>query len=665
METMYWLLSIDAVLRIVGAMMFFFVLVPALASPSRPAAPFLERFFWNLGAGITLLTLAGQLVTLANLFSFVTLILGAGLVILIGQARHRGVSPGLLVRRTAETAFLAVLNVFDRRVNVLRRLRRVWRRRGARLRESTRDLAVRIRIAAWTLLLVVAAAFRLYRPFASANLGYSDTYGHFYLLDLLEEGRQVDPRWGPYPVGMHFVLLAIQNLTNVDPILLVNFFGAVVGVLITLSVALAAVRVSRSTTAGLVAGFVFATLIGGPGQYFLLGGSFAAGRDPAVAQARSTVSYGELAASPMEFDLTLRAFQRQTSTLPQELAIALLFPAGLFLIDFLRTRERWKLLGFGSCTAAIAAVHSGVLIPLFVLCALAVAAHVASRDLAAGSVRRAFLAGVIAVAAGSAWMIAFIAYPPATRAAPGVATTARDTVLKYFPFLNAFSNTSEETQEQLRVLVRATPDMRRNVQWLLMSLAILLGVMLVEAGTLLVARPRLRLAFGALLAAVWLTRVPLLSNPVIHDHLVDYSGFSGTTEAVLEIARSREPFTWTLVSYGQEYPLVLHRGYHVPAMDFLERYDPAEPVTNIPTPDVFVVVEKRPHPFQVSVWARRFTRDELEQRLQSWVHVYQATHRNLTVFLEDENVRVYRISRTPLELELLRRQPVAPQGALR
>ena len=79
--------------------------------------------------------------------------------------------------------------------------------------------------------MALAAAVRFYRPFITANLGFSDTYVHLYLMRLLEQGRQVDPAWGPYPRGMHFLLAAIRELTNVDVILLMNFFGPVAGVL--------------------------------------------------------------------------------------------------------------------------------------------------------------------------------------------------------------------------------------------------------------------------------------------------------------------------------------------------------------------------------------------------------------------------------------------------
>jgi hypothetical protein len=159
-----------------------------------------------------------------------------------------------------------------------------------------------------------------------------------------------------------------------------------------------------------------------------------------------------------------------------------------------------------------------------------------------------------------------------------------------------------------------------------------------------------------LLLLIWTARVPRLNDPLIHDRIVNYSGYGGSALAVLRIERSFEPYTWTLVSYGQEFPMVLRQGFHLSAADFLDRFDPTVAVTPIPTPHLFVIVEKKAHPFQIKLWSQRFSRPEVGQRLQTWVYLYQTTHKNVRVFLEDENVRVYEIDRTPEEIERISRR---------
>ena len=716
---MYWLLSFDALIRIALAMAFLFVVVPALALPRigpglrrrfdvRPTADYtlMERLFWNLGVGITLLTIAGQLLTLASLFSLMTILLACLFIILLGRATYLRVTPWSLVRGTFDSAFLALLNIFDGRVNIRRRIKRSYRRWIADLRERTQSREAKIQLSAWIALTAIATGFRLYRPLASANLGFSDTYVHLYLVKLLEEGQQVDPAWGPYPRGMHFLLAAIHYLTNVDQILLMNYFGVFVGVLITLGVADAARRLSGSLIGGLIAGFLFATLVGGAGQYFILGGAFETA-DPTLAGNFLRMPYRELFETGSEFDIVLTAFHRQTSTLSQELAIALLFPAAMFLLDFFKKRDRWHLIGFAGCTAAIAAVHSGVILPLIMMCAVMLVVVAAGRSLAPGTIKPVLLTGLVAVLIGSDWSVAFIAYPYAGgKSHTGLQTSVANAAFYYFPFLRPLA--SEETASlPNRVFVSFTPllifcvivalivvarsftgahalgvnriwiaavflmflmmhfasmlqlprivETMRNSQWLLMSMCILIGVASTDVAALGRFMPRVRVATASAvilvpLLVLWITRVPRLDAPTIHNRIVNYSGYGGTALAVLRIERAFEPYTWTLVSYGQEFPMVLKRGFHVTAADFLERYDPGMDVTPIPTPQIFVVVEKTAHRFQINTWKTQFSRSNLEERLETWMQLYQITHRNARIFYEDENVRVYQIQRTPDEI---------------
>ncbi|MBV8518610.1 MAG: hypothetical protein JO197_14525 [Acidobacteria bacterium] len=682
---MYVLLGIDAVLRITAALLFLFVAVPRLARPRPAALDGMQWFWWCLGAGITLITLAGQLFTLVNIFSAVTLLVAIAVLIIAIRAHRGGRTAVAIVHDLYRDVVLFSLNVLEGRVNVRRRLRRARRRARAALGENVAGR--RWSVAGWSALVVVAAAFRFSRPFATPNLGFSDTYVHLYLVRLLQEGRQVDPAWGPYPRGMHFLLLAIHELTNIDPILLMNFFGAAVGVLMTLAVADAARRLARNLPAGLVAGLLFATMIGGGRQYFLFGGSIATD-NVAEAQQFIGMSYGQIPATTAEFDVLLTVFQRQTATLPQELALVLLFPAALFLFAWLTSRSRWHLSGYVLCTSAIAATHPGVAIPLVLLCGVTVlAARAPWRDIA-----RAAGAGAAGIALGSTWMFAFLFYhrvhDPTQPVASG--SGVGSTAMYYFPFLRDAENARIVTWVAITpfliacaaiavvLLARAAfvkehraplvwisvaslvftltelasrwglpelVEVRRNASWLAMTLAILIGVAIAELARTRVAE----IAVVALLVA-WLWRVPLSG---INDRLINYSGYGATAYAVLSIERSLEPFTWTLITYGQEFPMVLGRGFHLAAADFLEQYDPEQQRLPIPTRYVFIAVEKVPHRFQINAWAAKFSRADIEQRLQTWCFLYQLTHRDMRVFLDDEHVRVYMIERSAADVRAI------------
>lgn len=665
---MYALLGIDAVLRITAALLFLFIGVPALARRRPAELDRMEWFWWCSAATVIALTIAGQLLALLNVFSAATLLLLIGTLIVFVRARTSGRTAAAVLRDGYRAVVLVSLHTLEGRINVRRRIRRA--RRGLRESFARAGTRTRVRVAAWSALIAAAAAFRLYRPFATANLGFSDTYVHLYLVRLLEQGRQVDPAWGPYPRGMHFLLMAVRDLTNVDPILLMNFFGAVVGVLMTLAVADAARRLARSLAAGIIAGALFATMIGGASQYFLLGGSTATDRaDEGRAFVR--LPYGDIPETRGEFDVLLTVFQRQTATLPQELAIVFLFPAVMFL-GFLgppagRRRsplQTWHLTGYLFCTAAIAAVHPGVGVPLVLLSLVTVIVTQAR-------FKEAALTGAAGILLGSTWMLGYIGYPRTSGAGAGAEY--------YFPFLRqgdvahvvtwvaitpflvacvaiaaallvrAFTGENREGYlwTSLAVLVFTythvasrfgLPELveaRRNAAWLAMALAILLGVAAAEL-------VRVRIGKGVLLvlAALWLWRIP---GTAPHQKLINYSGYGGTASAVISIERDLEPFTWTLVTYGQEFPMVLNKGFHLAAADFLDRYDPADPRLSIPTPYVFIAVEKNPHPFEINTWASRFSREEIQRRLQTWCDLYRLNHRDMQVYRDDENVRVYMI----------------------
>ncbi len=683
---MYTLLAIDTVLRITAAILFLFVAVPALARRRPVELDRLEWFWWCLAAGITFLTIAGQILSLANVHSAATLLLLIVLLVLAIRSKFTGRPATQILQDLYRACVRFSLNALEGRVSVRRRIARMRRRLRASV---SRTLATsRWTIPGWVSLVALAATMRLYRPFATANLGFSDTYVHLFLVRLLQDGRQVDPAWGPYPRGMHFLLLAIHELTNVDPILLMNFFGAIVGVLITLAVADAARRLSNNLAAGLLAGALFATMIGGPTQYALFGGSMATDN---VNDARAFVrlSYDEVPPTSGEFDVLLTVFQRQTATLPQELAVVLLFPAVMFLRRAAVARRTtplpnplpawrgewagWHLSGYLFCTAAIAATHPGVAVPLVLLSGITV---IATRT----SFKRAITAGAAGIALGSTWMLAYIVYPrfgsPEMDLASATGTAS--TAMYYFPFLRDGDNARIITYvaitpfllaclaiavvllfrrkegllwASLAAIVFALThvasrfgwpeiiEVRRNAIWLAMAIAILLGVAAVEF-----ARARHAKIVVAAALILWTIRIPMFG---VHDKLIDYSGYNATAYAVLEIQRTLEPFTWTLITYGQEYPMVLGKGFHLAAADFLERYDPQQAQLDIPTRYVFIAVEKTPHPFQIDTWKVRFSRDDVERRLQTWCFLYQHHHRDMRVFLDDEHVRVYVIDRAP------------------
>lgn len=297
---------------------------------------------------------------------------------------------------------------------------------------------------------------------------------------------------------------------------------------------------------------------------------------------------------------------------------------------------------------------------------------------------RAALAGAMAVALGSTWMLGFLFYRRIDAGSrPGA------TALYYFPFLRPFVGGNSSyvphdvaymiltpflvamvivalllairdrrdpyvvfiaiatilfvtTHASARLGIPEIVEVRRNVSWLAMTIAILIGVAAGKARL-----PVVRRLVPATALVAWAFTVPNLFGATMRPRILDYSGYGATTLAVVRIEHQLQPYTWTLVSYGQEYPMVLGRGFHLNGVDFLEKFDPGESPLRIPTRYIFIAVEKRPHKFQINTWASRFDRAAVEERLATWCDVYRFTHRDMRVFLDDPNVRVYEIVQPP------------------
>jgi hypothetical protein len=701
----YILLGVDSVVRITAAMAFLFVLIPRMALPKQPGTTTLERLWWNLGVGMTALVLAGQLLSFGNLFTLPSLLLALLVLVIAARCITNREHPIRFVRRLYELAVIAAFNALDGRMNFRRRFRLALRRLRRRAGESVFNRKAAPVVAGWIALIAVSAALRFYRPFTTLDFGASDPYIHLYWLKLLAVGTQVDLSWGPYPRGLHFVLLSIVKVANIDEVLLMNFFGAFVGVLMTLGVADVTRRVTGSVRAGLLAGFLFATMVGGPGQYWIIGGRFDGAEVPELP--RHEFSYfGEefvfltKSLPTASFDLLFWTFKRQTMTLPQELAVVLLFPTALFAIDAVRRRRWWPLIGFFGGVAAIASIHPGVLLPLLVVVFAAMVAVKLTRDVKAPLERRFWVTLLLALITGFSWLGIFafhgrhgaglLSYYSGQKDlglfVPALSTEpAREAVLlftsttpvmiiasivSFLLLVLAFFVMDGDRAARLKCIALATLlfvvvqiatslnlpmflDPARNCLWLAISIAIVLAIAVDELVSVHIARvPALVVLLIGL--SLWTSRVPDLQAQETRD-FVDATEYGSASQALLGISRKLKPFTWTIVTYGQEFPHVLGRGYHMPSAEFLERYDPRAATLSVPTQYVFVVVEKNPHPFQVNAWASQFSRTNLEQRLLAWCVLYQTTHDDMRVYLEDDNIRIYVIQRTEAEASRIAR----------
>ncbi len=141
----------------------------------------------------------------------------------------------------------------------------------------------------------------------------------------------------------------------------------------------------------------------------------------------------------------------------------------------------------------------------------------------------------------------------------------------------------------------------------------------------------------------------------------------GFVEGYLDITQESLPYAWTAVGHRGTGTLVSQRGRFMDYGYFLDNYDPAAyshtGQRRIPTPDVYLFVERNPDASQVMAELMPTGRD-LTRQMHRWVRAYAQrpdAARSLSVFYRDDAVTVYRISRpasTLLQLDEREERPV-------
>jgi hypothetical protein len=137
-----------------------------------------------------------------------------------------------------------------------------------------------------------------------------------------------------------------------------------------------------------------------------------------------------------------------------------------------------------------------------------------------------------------------------------------------------------------------------------------------------------------------------------------------TARTVKKIVREFPRNTWLVVSPVQEVALTYGHGWHLELSEFVEKYTVDEVQRpefsfRFPVTETFVFVEKQPLASQamasglsglgthfdapMAPYLLRLNRASMQFRAARLLAAYQATHRNTEVYLEDENLIVYRI----------------------
>jgi hypothetical protein len=398
-------------------------------------------------------------------------------------------------------------------------------------------------------------------------------------------------------------------------------------------------------------------------------------------------------------------FWRFTAALPYEMASSFFLINLYFLIKFIESKKNIYLLLYAETLGIVFSIHGGVAIPLLVSSLLIFVFALLAVKTDFRSLLKMAAAIMIAAFVGNLWLLQFFVYrlPGGLGAAAplldkivktGSASIAvganRLLLLTAPPFLLSLIAAS--------FILFGVTVFTKRLRFRLMSLALVsIGVLLIYFAPnlglprivdqsrmmvfvaysyavvfaifyyLVVERIILKsifkrtyfiastfLVFSATIFAIaysprWIDTKMFWDNI----HGIEYNEFP---YLVYKIEDNFQPFSYTIVSYVQEFPQVITKGYHLNTQDLLQTYDPAEKIIRIPTDYVFIFMENIPITYQGmgEYWYR--WRPDIMLKLKDWVAIYSQYHNNIKEWYSDEWVDVYLIDNRSSEKSLLRQR---------
>jgi hypothetical protein len=657
-----WLSGL-ALAKLVTAFGLFFLLLPARLLPQTPG-PLSTRLHENFMAMAAITVVLVHLLALAGIYSTLLLLfVVAALSIAVALASGPG-KPTEQIQQLWQRGVVWTLDMADGRIDAWAPWRLLRARFAAAVRDLVGDPARLIHVSLFTAILLVAGGLRFADAFRSAAVGYSDPYTHLLFMKQLQVSviYAADGALQFYPRGFHAFAAVLDGLTALDGALAMRLIGPLVGTLLVAGVYYVGRRVSGDGTSALVGMFVYGILIGPLNLLQTTG---------LTPDLRLVTGEGSPA-----------WFTRQTAPLTFEFALLFLMPTAFALQAWLREGLRRDLLLAGAGMLLVTMSNLGV---------AAIAGFVALLALlmpAGGTAafwRARGLALLVILAAG---FLGTLQYSVGSLFSSGTLEAARQLgvwLAEYGEMMPLSLDTVVSASAGLMILAVGTTGLagrERAHLWRYVGAILVLLAVLGEPQRLGLPRllPPDRVALvrlfvlsagfavlyhGLTLGTLW--RGWAWRRPLAYKLLLLPLLLTGTLWAVqfpvpqppryehevlarlgLEIKRRYPPLEWTVVSLAEDFSKVFRdRGWHMNAGDFLATYDPYDPDPRMPTPYVFLFVEKRLYPQSSDGTLNRpGVRRDLERRLHEWANIYGLLHSGLTIYHEDWDVIVYLIETT-------------------
>ena len=658
-----WLAAFSLV-KSVAAFAFFFIYLPRKIFPQRPDSPAIDRFFENLVLMASTAIIFAHLLALMQIYSIITVLLGYLLLYGAGVWYRENSFPLQRFKNFVVQKIVLTLDVLDRVVDLKAGARERLRKIPESWQELARERQRLTHVILFGAVLLYAGALRYADLFRSPAFGYSDPYSHLLWMKQLESGilYPVGDRNQYYPKGFHAFAAILHGLTGLDGALSLRLVGPLVGVLLVVCVYYVGKKLTQSGEAALIGMFIFGTFF-----------------DPIIFL-NSYFEDGMLVSG----DLYPRWFVRQTAALPEEFALVFLMPALFAAHSYLTERTRRSFILFCLAAIAIFMTHPLISVALGVGWAALVSLSFLLRVSDRKSLKALTAAAVVTALLGNLQLLYGWLFDHSVETAAEHYATV---------WLGSFERAGPMPYT-LEILISATLGLlfflggllfargkSRKLLWAFFGLFLLLLAFLgrsVNFGIRYLIGPdrldhyRIFLLCGAAagvysvatlfpLFGEWYRKRRWIYQTMAASALMALGviGFPSELPAPpryeydslaamsYRIKRSFPPLEWTIVSTTEDYSKILKdKGWHMNVGDFVERYDPYEKNSDLPTPYLFLFVEKRLFGASADPALNGAgVRLDLERRLLEWSSIYNILHDDMSIYYEDWDVIVYLIDR--------------------
>lgn len=397
-------------------------------------------------------------------------------------------------------------------------------------------------------------------------------------------------------------------------------------------------------------------------------------------------------------------FWRFTTTLPYEIAASFFLINLFFLINYLETKKNIHLLLYAETLAIIFSIHGGVAIPLFICSLLIFTYSLISGKFSIKTLIKFLTIVLIASTIGNLWLIQllFIKF----HIGIGAASPLLEKLIQHGESIKSFEPKGPisiiSIQPLLLTLIIISFSLpvigifNRNILFKIACISLItLGILFVYLAPNLglpriVDQSRMMVfvayAYSIVFATTYhilferfllnkflkklmiqfsLSTLAILSIIVIatiprwidtelfwkNIHDIEYKEFP---YLVYKIHDSFPTFSYTIISYVQEFPQVISKGYHINTQDFLQTYNPIDKKLDIPTEYVFIFIEKTPKGFGGTgeYWYR--WRRDIMMKLNDWIAIYSQNHDNIKLWYSSQWVDAYIIDNRTYEGRLLK-----------